>query len=348
MTDPARAQPVAHFRPKQDLAALIRSIREIEQSSELSAGSLRRSHAPCAAAAAHDGMLPGTHGLLRPRTVHDVYLQASADLPDGQPSTQGCLANLAPLLFCAHLAACAHAEHQTRMIVWIGTRIWPSASALLHPPWRHAPAGPASLLAASMFVDARDVSARLWAADLALRSAACCLVIVDGAGFDLTATRRLQLAARTGDAERGAASMGVLVRASGDRAELSAASCRWTIAPVVPIVPTISVVSQGDARAAAPMACASLLPLRWGPQFRLTLEHRKAAGFSDTFSNSTLAGEAESHDAYPGSSWVLEHSRGPLCLCVSTQLAHHRAAAQGLAKPDFARPAGSSTIRRRA
>jgi hypothetical protein len=53
-----------------------------------------------------------------------------------------------------------------------------------------------SLLDRSLFVDVARVGDRLWAAEAATRSPAIAAVIVDGAGFGLTETRRLQLAAQ--------------------------------------------------------------------------------------------------------------------------------------------------------
>ncbi|MFG0283775.1 MAG: ImuA family protein [Phycisphaerales bacterium JB039] len=102
--------------------------------------------------------------------------------------------------------------------VWIGTRCWPLARALVA-------GGDRSLVERSVFVDAPDRAARAWAMDLALRSGAVGAVIADGSGLDMSATRRLQLAAR----ESGA--IGLLLRPGAERRALSAAQTRWVVRP---------------------------------------------------------------------------------------------------------------------
>ncbi|MCC6678291.1 MAG: hypothetical protein IT436_14225 [Phycisphaerales bacterium] len=74
-----------------------------------------------------------------------------------------------------------------------------------------------------LFVRAGRPGDRLWATDLALRSRAAAAVIADGSGFDLGATRRLQLAAEAGDG------MCLLARPPWERCELSAAATRWLV-----------------------------------------------------------------------------------------------------------------------
>lgn len=102
-------------------------------------------------------------------------------------------------------------------ICWIGRRVWPTVQALtLHST-------PASdLLSRSLFIDAPDARARLWAADLASRCASV-LVIADGSGLDMAATRRLQLAAEAGGW------MVHLARPPWEAKELSAAATRWAV-----------------------------------------------------------------------------------------------------------------------
>jgi protein ImuA len=68
----------------------------------------------------------------------------------------------------------------------------------------------------------------LWATDLALRSRAAALVIADGSGFDLAATRRLQLAAEAGDG------LCLLARPPWEQRELSAAATRWLVSCAPP------------------------------------------------------------------------------------------------------------------
>ncbi len=107
-------------------------------------------------------------------------------------------------------------------VVWIGQRLWPYAPALAQPPGAWA-SGPCDLLAASLFVQAETVRERVWAADLALRSGCVASVAVDGSGFDLPATRRLQLAAEAGG------SLCLLARPPWERHVLSAANTRWAV-----------------------------------------------------------------------------------------------------------------------
>lgn len=105
-------------------------------------------------------------------------------------------------------------------VIWIGQPIWPYAPSLAHDPQQSQSQ---SLLAASLFVQAETVRERVWAADLALRSRCAASVIVDGSGFDLSATRRLQLAAEAGGA------LCLLARPPWERHVLSAANTRWAV-----------------------------------------------------------------------------------------------------------------------
>lgn len=124
-----------------------------------------------------------------------------------------------PLSVLVHLAAQATAaaarESASLHVCWIGRRLWPSAPSLT--------ATGSGLLSRSLFIDAADAPARLWAADLAARSSSI-LPIVDGTGFDMAASRRLQLAAEAGGW------LVHLARPPGEAGELSAAATRWLIA----------------------------------------------------------------------------------------------------------------------
>ncbi len=101
--------------------------------------------------------------------------------------------------------------------VWIGPAIWPYP-VTLHA---HDPA----LLSNSLFLRVCNARQRLSAAVTVLRSRAAAVVVADGSGFDLTATRRLQLAAESGSA------ICLLARPPWERGELSAARTRWLIRP---------------------------------------------------------------------------------------------------------------------
>jgi len=103
-------------------------------------------------------------------------------------------------------------------IIWIGRRCRPYPPLLTGP----APDGP-SLLNRSLFVDPPDDAARLWAIELALRSPASIAVIADGSRLSMSASRRLQLAAKVGTA------LALIARPPGDLKQLSAAATRWTV-----------------------------------------------------------------------------------------------------------------------
>lgn len=150
------------------------------------------------------------------------------------------------------------------LLVWIGEAVWPFPSTLVD----HA-ADP--LLARSIFIRASCPGARLWAADLALRSGAAAAVIADGSRFDLSATRRLQLAAEGG----GGGGLCFLARPPWERAELSAAATRWRV------------------RFAPPVPAA--YPLIHTPTRRWTVELLRCKGVQPTAAASRC--------------WILEHDR---------------------------------------
>ncbi|MFO0874641.1 MAG: hypothetical protein U0575_11820 [Phycisphaerales bacterium] len=128
-----------------------------------------------------------------------------------------------------------------------------------------------TLLRASLFVDiaeriraggsnasgfgAHEPDARLWAIDLALRCTGVALVVADGRGLDMAATRRLQLAAEAGQ------TVGLLARAPDERATLSAAATRWLVRPAglhPPLPrPTASISQPSGRLVAANVAAAS-------------------------------------------------------------------------------------------
>ncbi|MGQ0626696.1 MAG: hypothetical protein ACT4PL_01190 [Phycisphaerales bacterium] len=121
------------------------------------------------------------------------------------------------LLLHAAAALLLNAPPHTAHVVFIGRPVWPSIFALR----AHR------LTAAAMFIDPPPDDDRLYAIDLALRSPAVRIVIADGAGLDLAATRRLQLAARP--APHG--SLALLARPARERVTLSAATTRWAVEP---------------------------------------------------------------------------------------------------------------------
>jgi hypothetical protein len=113
--------------------------------------------------------------------------------------------------------------------VWIGDRVCPYGRALAEPApiacLREAQQAHHSrdLLARSVFVRAASAADRLWSCEVALRSGAACAVIADGSGFDLAATRRLQLAAEAGGTPC------LLARPDRELSVRSAAMTRWVV-----------------------------------------------------------------------------------------------------------------------
>lgn len=94
--------------------------------------------------------------------------------------------------------------------VWVG--LWPHAVAVVR----------AGLpLSRCLVVRAASAADRLWAADLALRGGV--VVVADGSGLDLPATRRLQLAAEAGGG------LCLLARPAREEKELSASATRWRV-----------------------------------------------------------------------------------------------------------------------
>lgn len=190
-----------------------------------------------------------------------------------------------PLLVATHLARRAVAEALERSalrrteaahVVWIGRNAWPYPDALerqvtvdecstsrpnespeggeldvvlgLEPGTVRANERSTSLLERSLFVDAKDPGARLWAIDTALRCASVTAVIADGSDLAMAATRRLQLAAR----ETGA--LVLCLRPLRERNVVSAATTRWHVAREPGL----------DGR-----------DPRWGPRWRVTLLRAK-------------------------------------------------------------------------
>ena len=93
--------------------------------------------------------------------------------------------------------------------MWIGRACWPHPLTLSVGVRRR-----------SLFVAPPDREKRLWAAELAVRSPAVGIVVAEGEGLRMAATRRLQLAARSGR------TLVLLARPSAERGELSAAATR--------------------------------------------------------------------------------------------------------------------------
>jgi len=164
-----------------------------------------------------DELLPG--GGLRRGGVHEWV--GVAPPPDGEKSDERSAFWCPPLAIVSHLVrrALAAAGDPVSYPVWIGAAVWPYPRTLVEMADRQR----AAPLERSLFVRAPDRASRLWAADVALRNPAVAAVVADGSGFDLAATRRLQLAAEVGG------TLCLLARPPREQLVLSAATTRWSV-----------------------------------------------------------------------------------------------------------------------
>lgn len=121
-----------------------------------------------------------------------------------------------PVRILAHYARHA-VRASTGAALWIGASCWPYPRALI------GSAANGALFQRSLFVDIPDRAQRVWAIDLALRSAAVSCVVADGSGLTMSESRRLQLAAAAGGA------LVMLARPPWEARELSAAHTRWLV-----------------------------------------------------------------------------------------------------------------------
>ena len=171
-------------------------------------------------------------------------------------------------------------------IAWVGRAIWPGASLLHRCP---------GLMNASLLVDcdrpdetaetsrtrraasrntrcrgrsrpptASELELRVWAAEQAIRSGACSLVVADGSGFSRVMTQRLQLAAESGHCSC------VLLRRPREVRCLSAATTRWIVHRATTSAPSSRSESAGprhvarDAKAiAGELASAEMWSTGW-------------------------------------------------------------------------------------
>lgn len=179
----------------------------------------------------------------------------------------------APMEVLIHLAwqALLHDERhrlgEQRAVVWVGQAVWPQAAALVRGlrvgvqalfggrcprQWPDARLMRRSLL---VQVAPHDVGARLWAVEQAARCPGVCAVVADGAGFDLTATRRLQLAATD--------TLLLVARPHERCAALSAAATRWRVQPDArgAALP----VGHGEGSAAMDAGCAPTMAAGCAP-----------------------------------------------------------------------------------
>jgi len=128
------------------------------------------------------------------------------------------------------------AHHRSRRVLWIGRtcRPYPIAMAFARAHRANSSSSrcdgagvSATLLERSIFVDPETDAQRLWAIDLALRSPAVAVVVADGRRLHMAETRRLQMAASSGNG-----ATGLVIRPPWEMNELSAARTRWKAYPV--------------------------------------------------------------------------------------------------------------------
>lgn len=262
------------------------------------------SAAPRPAAPAVDLGWPGANDVLLCGQTHE-WLCAP---PHGEPAPgsawapqsghAGWAPPLAALVHAAWAVVDSLPAGSGRLVVWVGRRAWPTVHALVRPD-RHGPGDGRRLLLRSVFVDAADVGAVVWTADMALRCPGVAALVADVSGIDMAQSRRLQLAAAAGadgvalDQEgepdaRGP--VGLLARPGRERGEISAAATRWFVSPLA-------------SSSHAPRWCVRLL-------------RRKGCGVavasSPVSSPSAAAGGA--------AAWTLELRRASLCVCAPSAL----------------------------
>jgi protein ImuA len=116
----------------------------------------------------------------------------------------------------AHLARQA-AGQLAGHIVWVGPQSRPNPQFLER----------LGVLDRSLFVDAVDAGRRLWAIELSMRCPAVACVAGDAQGFNISATRRLELAARDCNC------LALLARPACETGIVSAALTRWAVHPLL-------------------------------------------------------------------------------------------------------------------
>ena len=212
----------------------------------------------------------------------------------------------APVCVLTHLAREALRARESGVVVWVGRRVWVYGRAMVRHQAREDGEGGRvddALLRRSIFVDAPDDATRLWAMDLALRCEAVACVVGDGRGFDVAATRRLQLGARAGGAG-GAGAMGLLARPPTDGARMSVSSSRWLVgrAPASDVGRTSGALRGGESGGMNPrwivelVRCKGLQPVaeaprRWCVEWNCETDHLSLV--ADVVGGSGRAAEAE-------------------------------------------------------
>ncbi|MBN9526207.1 MAG: hypothetical protein J0H82_08395 [Alphaproteobacteria bacterium] len=151
--------------------------------------------------AAVDSLLPG--GGLRLDALHEIV---------GDAAATGFLAGILGRM-----------RHRRGLIVWCGERHGWQEGGLPYPPALLAFGVPAERL---LLVEVDRMADLMRAVEDSLRSRAAMAVVAENMGLDLTASRRLQLAAEAAETP-----VFALRRSQGARIPPTVAATRWTVAP---------------------------------------------------------------------------------------------------------------------
>jgi protein ImuA len=204
------------------LHALRQRIARLERTGAATVGAAADTARLTFGLAAIDDHLPD--GGLAAAAIHEILdgdADATAIAPSGRPALAGAAAT-------AFVAALAGRRQQTggRTVVWIAPRHGPHESLYRHGL---APFGldPEALLVVRIPGSGRAATTRtLWALEECLRERTVALACAELGTLDLTASRRLQLAAAAGG------TTGLLLRGGSSTAALPPTACvtRWRIA----------------------------------------------------------------------------------------------------------------------
>ncbi len=122
---------------------------------------------------------------------------------------------------------------EKELIAWVGRNCWPAPYLFEQTMKNNGPSAPSNVLLDRLkflFLDPPAKAKRLWSTIQILSSPATYAVIADGSAFSMTASRKLQLAARRGN------SLGLILRPPWESGLLSAASTKWKISPQAPLI----------------------------------------------------------------------------------------------------------------
>jgi protein ImuA len=146
-----------------------------------------------------------------------------------------------PLTILAALALRAFIQVPSAagLAIWIGRRVWPSPAVLEGVGRGGGRGGGQGVLGRSLFLDPSDTGSRLWAIDQCLRCPDVRVVVADGSGLDMAASRRLQLAAESNPNPVPLRPLVLLARPPRERPPktISAAETRWVVKPELPPAP---------------------------------------------------------------------------------------------------------------